>query len=104
MEELRECILRHWTHSHEEDTQDLRIYRPADYAFPPSRGRVGFEFRRGGEVVYHGIAQTDGSEPSRGRWTIEGANVLRIAVDNPHIQPFTLDVVSCDSQTLKVRR
>src|SRR5437016_3836835 len=28
MANLQTCILRHWIHSHEEDTQDVRVYRP----------------------------------------------------------------------------
>ncbi len=104
MEELRECVLRHWIHSHEEDTQDLRVYRPADYAFPPSRGRMGFEFREGGDLVYYGIAPADGSEQSSGRWAIEGTNQVRIEVDSERIQPFVLEVVSCDEGGLKVKR
>jgi len=104
MANLQECILRHWVHSHEEDTQDVRVYRPAGYDFPPSRGRVGFEFREGGELVYFGIARTDGSEESPGRWAIEGTNRVRIDVGNERIQPFILEVVSCDDNMLKVRR
>src|SRR5215475_12064281 len=59
MEALEACILGHWTHSHEEDTPDAMIYRPASYSFPPSRGRMGLEFRSGGDLVYYGIARAD---------------------------------------------
>ncbi len=104
MEELRGCLLRHWVHSHEEDTQEVRVYRPTSYNFPPSRGRMGLEFREGGELVYHAIARADGSEQSYGRWAIEGSNRLRIDVDSEQIQPFTLEVVSCDQEILTVRR
>jgi hypothetical protein len=64
---LQECNLRHWVHSHEEDTQDVRIYRPAGYDFPLSRGRVGVEFREGGELVDYEIARANGSEEFSGR-------------------------------------
>lgn len=104
MRDLEACILRHWIHSHEEDTPGLRVYRPADYNFPRSRGRVGFEFREGGQLVYYGIARADGSEVSPGRWTIEGPNRIAIEVENERIQPFILEVLSCDAETLKVKR
>ena len=104
MENLQECILRHWVHAHEEDTHDARVYRPTGYDFPPARGRRGFEFRDGGELIYYGIARADGSEQSSGRWSIEGTDRVRIDVDNERIQPFILEVVSCDDETLKVRR
>lgn len=44
MTDLDACLQRRWLHSHEEDTADVRVYRPAEYPFPPARGRDGFEF------------------------------------------------------------
>ena len=104
MPDLETCIQRHWTHSHEEDTRDVRVYRPDDYDFPPARGRVGFEFQEGGELIYYGIAAADGTELSTGRWTLEDSNLIQIEVDNDRIEPFTLEVVSCDEDMLTVKR
>ena len=104
MANLQECLERHWIHSHEEDTQDIRVYRPAGYDFPPARGRRGLEFREGGELIYYGIARADGSEQFSGRWTIEERDLVRINVDNERIRPFILKVVSCNDDTLEVRR
>ena len=104
MEDLQTCILGHWLHSHEEDTQDVMIYRPANYNFPPSRGRIGFEFREGGELVYYGIGRADGSEQFSGSWVIERSDQVIIKVDSEHIKPIVLQVLSCDDQTLQVKR
>jgi hypothetical protein len=104
MANLQECLKRHWIHSHEEDTQDVRVYRPAGYDFPPARGRRGFEFREGEELIYYGIARADGSELFPGRWRIEETDRVRIDVDNERVQPFILEVISCNDETLKVRR
>jgi hypothetical protein len=104
MEELPTCILRHWVHSHEEDTADVQVYRPVSYNFPPSRGRRGFEFRAGGELVYYRIAPADGTLEALGRWTLEGPNRVRIDVEDDRIAPVTLEIVSCDDETLKVRQ
>ena len=41
MADLKTCILGQWIHSHEEDAKGVMVYRPANYSFPPSRGRVG---------------------------------------------------------------
>ena len=73
MADLRKCIVGQWIHSHEEDTQDVTVYRPASYDFPPSRGRMGFEFRKDGKLIYYGIARADGSDQIPGSWVIEGA-------------------------------
>jgi hypothetical protein len=104
MTNLATCILKHWVHSHEEDTQDLRIYRPANYAFPASRGRVGFDFHAGGKLDYYAIGRADGPEQLSGSWVLEGSNLLKITVNSQRIQPFELQVVACDDQLLKVRR
>jgi hypothetical protein len=104
MANLETCLVGRWIHSHEDDTPDTKVYRPADYPFPPARGRDGFEFRPGGELVYLGIARADGTEESNGRWTIENSNEVRFEVETERIEPFTLVVVSCDDETLKIRR
>lgn len=37
--DLPQEIFKHWVHSHEDDTKDIKVFRPVDYKFPPSRGR-----------------------------------------------------------------
>ena len=46
-----DCIYKHWIHSHEEDTEDKKVYRPSTFEFPPSRGRDGFEIKENGEFI-----------------------------------------------------
>jgi hypothetical protein len=104
MADLQTCLLGHWIHSHEEDTQGLMVFRPASYTFPPSRGRIGYDFCKGGELIYYGIGRADGSEQFSGSWVMEGPDRIRIKVDSERLEPFVLQVVSCDGQTLKVRR
>src|SRR5262245_50526487 len=36
---LPEEVFGRWVHSREEDAGGVRVFRPADYQFPPSRGR-----------------------------------------------------------------
>ena len=104
MQELKKCILRHWIHSHEEDTKEVAIYRPVTYNFPPSRGRVGFEFMEDGEMVHYEIGYADGPKQSVGRWVVEGQDRIKINLENECMQPLELKIVSCDEETLKVRR
>jgi hypothetical protein len=104
MEDLENRLIGSWLHSHEEDTPQTRVYRPADYSFPPSRGRSGYEFRTDGTLTYYGIAAADGSEEFSGRWTTEGENTVRITVDNERIKPMVLDVLSCEDDRFTVRR
>ena len=104
MTKLEECLVGRWLHAHEEDTAETKVYRPESYPFPPARGRDGFEFKTGGALVYLGIARADGTEESIGRWTIEAPNRVRITVEHERIEPFTIEVISCDQETLRIRR
>ena len=104
MADLEDCLMGLWLHSHEEDTQDVRVYRPSDFPFPPARGRDGFEFRPNGELVYLGIARGDGTDESNGTWSLQSPDRVRIEVDNSRIMPFTIEVVSCDDESLTIRR
>jgi hypothetical protein len=102
--DLSECILGHWIHSHEEESESVRVYRRSGYAFPPSRGRTGLEFRENGRLVYHGIRRGDGSEPLSGSWRLDGQNLIRIDVENDQVEPFTLVIMSCGDDILKVSK
>ena len=104
MTALQTCVLGHWTHSYEEDEHGLTVYRPADYDFPPARGRKGLEFREGGRLVYYGIGRADGSEEFSGSWKIEEPNRIKVEIDNERIAPFVLEIVHCDHAMLKVRQ
>jgi hypothetical protein len=104
MEDLEKCLIGSWLHSHEEDTPQASVYRPADHPFPPSRGRTGYEFRADGTLTYYGIAAADGSEEFSGRWTAKDSNTVRITVDNERIKPMVLDVLSCEEDRFTVRR
>ncbi len=99
---LPACLLRHWIHSHEEDTLAVQVYRPAEYPFPPSRGRTGFAFLPEGELVAYGIAPADGVSESRGSWTFIPPRSISIQRDDAIDPPLTLDVVSCSEYLLAI--
>jgi hypothetical protein len=66
-----EALAGRWIHSHEEDSADTLVFRPDDFSFPPSRGRLGFELRPGGGYVETAIGPTDRPEEVTGAWTLE---------------------------------
>jgi hypothetical protein len=80
-------IFEHWIHSHEEDTEDVKVYRPHDYVFPPTRGRTGFEIKENGEFIQYDIAPACGVEKVMGRWKAEGKKrsrpTLKFVKENP---------------------
>ena len=55
-----------WLHSREEDTDDVEVYRPESWDFPPARGRRGIEFCPGGELRLIGPGPGDRPETRPG--------------------------------------
>ena len=102
--ELSPAIFQHWIHSREEDIETIRVYRPSDYEFPPSRGRDGFEFRENGGFIQYGIGPTDRAQRIIGTWTAEGENQIRVSLKAEQEESYTMQVVSCNESLLKIRR
>jgi hypothetical protein len=93
------AIERNWVHSHEEDTPTEKVFRPADYAFPLSRGRDAFDLRPDGTVEESGPGPADAAEHRQGEWRVDGdLLVLRVGDE---VQ--TLQIVSVDDDRLVVR-
>ena len=93
-------LVRGWTHSHEEDHDGLTVFRPADYRFPPSRGRQSFRLEPNGALVHSGPAPDDRTQRSEGRWKFEG-NVLTLTGAGRSDQRFIVEAV--DSERLVLR-
>lgn len=97
-------IYRRWVHSREEDQGDILVYRPSDYPFPPARGREGMEFRENGEFIRYQIGPTDRSLAIPGQWSVKDTNVVEIQFPNQSASSYTLTILECDEQILKVRQ
>lgn len=48
-----------WWHSFEEDHDDVAVYRPDGFGFPPARGRRGLEVDPDGTLVELGLGRDD---------------------------------------------
>jgi hypothetical protein len=96
-------LFKRWTHSHEEDTVSSLVFRPADHPFPPARGRVSYEIRSDGELLYGGIGPTDRQTVKRGTWSLsEDGRTLVLSVPDEVEQ--TLEIESLSDERLVVRR
>jgi hypothetical protein len=72
-------LIGNWLHSHEEDTADAFVYRPASFAFPRSRGRRGIEFRADGSVAMEGVGPDDRPMPQQGSWHLNDPGTIEIS-------------------------
>lgn len=102
MAELPTDLFRRWTHAHEEDEGDVRVYRPAGYALPPARGRRGIEFKPDGEVLLYGPGPTDRPQASTGHWVAAGARRARVSVPDTGSEQ-EVEVVAVEPDRLSLR-
>lgn len=97
---LHQC----WKHSHEEDTSTEMVFRPVDYAFPPSRGRMGFDLKPDGTYVDIGIAPADGPSRSPGTWQLQAGDTLVLQTNDPEKTQRQLRIVSADRDRLTIKK
>ncbi len=103
MTELPKEIFRRWTHSFEEDTDGVIVYRPVEYDFPLARGRRGIEFRPDGVFIDWEIGSTDASHGINGRWKVEGPGNVLVSFEGNFRESRILEILQCDAGILKVR-
>jgi hypothetical protein len=97
-----ETLSRRWVHSHEEDTDGEQVFRPASYAFPPSRGRSALDLRSDGSYGERAPGPTDRPEESgEGRWELDGDTLKLRAPDGA---TRLLKIASANPDRLVVRR
>jgi hypothetical protein len=97
-------LFKQWVHSQEEDTPDVRVYRPAGYPLPRVRGREGFFIGANGEFSLIEIAPTNGWQSETGRWEVRGEDTIVVQFDDPLRPPLMLCIVACDEKELKIDR
>lgn len=89
-----------WLHSHEEDTASTTVYRPAKFAFPPSRGRSGFALQTDGTLNARKPGPTDQTEHSGGTWKLDG-NELLLSPRGQAAQRMNIDSVAPDKLVVR---
>ncbi|MGH3916485.1 MAG: hypothetical protein ACRDTC_24205 [Pseudonocardiaceae bacterium] len=97
-------LFRRWVHSFEEDTEEVSVYRPFGFEFPPARGRDGFDIKRDGEFIRYDIGPADGLVEVPGRWKAKGPNEIVVHFNDSHVEPDKLHIVSCEDDVLRIAR
>lgn len=96
-----ELLHRRWTHSHEEDPAGATVFRPAEYSFPPSRGRVSYELAPDGTLLEAGIGPTDRPTSDVGAWSLEDDGRTLVLRVSGH-EPRKMEILSLDEDRLVV--
>jgi hypothetical protein len=98
----RADLCRCWVHSHEEDSAGAQVFRPADHAFPPSRGRRRLDLRPDGSLLETHAGADDRAVSAQGRWRLAGRR-LRLSAGSG-ADARELEVVALEPDRLVVRR
>src|SRR5262245_54803340 len=89
-----------WVHAHEDDHDDVLVFRPADVELPPSRGRTSFELRPDGTAVSGTPGPDDRGAVAAGDWSLSD-DVLTVRTPTA---TFRYHVVSAAPECLELRR
>src|SRR6266705_1628456 len=93
-----------WVHSHEEDTDTVKVYRPSTFTFPLSRGRDKFEIKKNGIFLIYSVGHSDRLNESAAHWERIDKSTIKVAPDNSEISPFRLRIVSCAENRLTIQK
>jgi hypothetical protein len=102
--ERRELLHRFWVHSHEEDTDTELVFRPADYQFPPSRGRRGLLLNPDGSLVRTDPGPVDRPQSQTGRWELTSDGDLILSPGSPSARSQSLRIASVDKDKLTIKK
>ncbi len=99
------ALFQCWAHSHEEDTASECVYRPASFAFPPSRGRSSFEIKPDGTMAGDAPGPVDRPVPTVGRRSYRGEeSALEVYARDSSEPTKVMHVVSVSKQKLVLRQ
>ena len=93
---MKELTDRTWLRSHEEETGDVRVYRPEDHPLPPARGREGLTYHSDGRFDYRAPGRA-GTET--GTWHEVGDDVQADVAG----QVIHFGLVEVDDDVLRLR-
>ena len=102
MSSARDGIAGRWTHSFEEDHDDVLVYRPPEHDFPRARGRDGIEFKPDGSFVEWAIGRGDAQQAIPGRWRTADSGAVQVTTERGGEQ--VLEILSVAPDRLEVRR
>jgi hypothetical protein len=98
-----QALGRRWVHSHEEDTENEMVFRPADREFPPSRGRMRLELLPDGTFVESAPGPTDAPEQRAGTWEMAAGKLVLDSEQTPEGRRV-LEITSAENDRLVVKK
>ncbi|MCH7560310.1 MAG: hypothetical protein IIC67_02895 [Thaumarchaeota archaeon] len=101
---MKKELTHQWIHSHEDDTEDIMVFRRSNYQFPPSRGRRKIEFKEDGQFIQNDIASSCGLKETVGRFKETSPNEIKVDFEQTDNKPYLIKLISCDDKVLKIKK
>jgi hypothetical protein len=93
-----------WVHSHEEDTDTVKVYRPSTFQFPLSRGRDKFEIKKDGTILIYSVGSSDRLNQIAAHWKRINKFTIKVTPNKPELSPFTLRIISCVEAKITIQK
>jgi hypothetical protein len=97
-----DLLHKRWVHSHEEDRDDVAVFRPATFDLPPARGRRSIELRDDGSYVEAFPGPADAPQEAGGRWSLKGDRLALQPDGNQAAEAW--QVLTAEADRLRLRR
>jgi hypothetical protein len=104
LKEPNPVIFQKWLHSYEEDTKELKVYRPSSFDFPRGWGRSGMKFEESGTFMLFDIAPNDAIVQIPGKWHQISKGKLAISFPSEEKEDYTIEINEINSEILKVKK
>lgn len=92
-------LIGEWVHSHEEDSDNSKVFRLSSYEFPPSRGREKINLKEKGSLVYTPISSNDLPKSYNGTWKVDKSELI-LEFDN---KKKTFKIIESANSILKLK-
>lgn len=90
-----------WVHSHEEDEGGTQVFRPANYPFPPARGRDALGLKADGSLVKSIPGPDDrASTLPEGSWKVDGKKLI-LQLQGDTSKEYAIESVDADKLLLR---
>jgi hypothetical protein len=97
----RAALAKTWVHSHEEDKGGTQVFRPADYPFPPARGRDRINLNASG-ILSRAVPGPDDRSATLpdGSWKLEGKKLV-LSQEGGASKEYEVESVTPDKLALR---
>ena len=91
-------------HSYEEDSDDLKVFRPASYEFPLRYSREAMIFKEGGGFILHDIAPDNTRIRIPGSWKLIDHTKLEISLSSEKKENLMIEVERIHCKALIIKK